>query len=177
MFGDWGTSLIIIMMFIVVMMWWSQQKFKDKVLCIFHTQKLTRIEKWVPMDARHVKFGNKKKGDVGMYYVDPACFELYWYDRGVNKLFPCLTPSQDFYWYSPYPVDPRTGKPSWHTPEFRYAAWQEHQYRAFARASEQQGMGASRKQSAIERFMPLIILGVALITLLLLWQLRGAVMK
>lgn len=161
----------------------SQRKFRDRVLCIMHTQQGIRLEIWAPLDARHIKYGSKKKGDVGMYQLIPAYASNTWYDKGINKLFPSLVKTWEFWWFCPYPQDPMSihrwdeakqrivPAISWHTPEVRNAAWQEHQYRAFTTASAQaSGAGGSANLSMVQKVTMLGGLGLSILALGLIWK-------
>ena len=160
----------------------SQRKFRTKLLCIFHTQDGMTIRKWLPMDARHVKFRRGSKGDVGRYIVNPKYFSNTLWDTGINMLFPILVPTIEFYWFNPNPVDQRAVQRydpekdrilpaiGWHTPEVRNAAWQEHQYRAFAEATVAQGGGGPAKQTMLQKIVPLAALGLGMIAIGILWQ-------
>lgn len=179
--GDLPVSVAIVALALLGLLWYNQQKFKDKLLCVFHTQNNVRVEKWVPLRARHVRFGNKKNGDEGIYYVNPDHFSLTWWDRGLSKFFPVPVPTIEFWWYCPHSQNPKSMqrwdhytrelKPaiSWHTPEVRNAAWQEHRQRSFARAAQAQAVGTKRT-SVIERYLPLVTFGAVLFLALLLWQ-------
>lgn len=178
--GDMMTSVALIAVALLGIFWYNQQKFKDKLLCVFHTQNNVRIERWIPLRARHVKFGSKKNGDEGIYYVNPSCFSLTWWTRGLSRLFPVPVPTIEFWWYCPHALNPKAIQRwdddtkeilpaiSWHTPEVRNAAWQEQQARGFAKAAQAQATG--RKMSSIERYLPLVTFGMVLFLALLLWQ-------
>lgn len=177
---NWELSIIIILAGSFAIFWYSQTKFKTKMLCVFHGQDIKRIETWIPMEARHVRFKKNKKGDIGLYYVMPEYFEYTVWDKGINKMFPVLVPTMEWYWFSPYPTNPKAIQRydpkdkclypavSWHTPELRNAAWEEHQYRAFTKAAGE--ISGGKKQNAIQKWLPLIALGIALIALFLAWR-------
>lgn len=179
MFGDMSSSLIVVLAFALIMLIYSQQKFKNKVHIIMHTQAGIRLELWAPLQARHIRYGNKRRGDAGIYYLIPKYSSNTWWNKGVNMFFPVMVKTWEFWWFCPYPQDPMaiqrydTEKKmilpaiSWHTPEVRNAAWQEHQFRAFALASQQQ---SGKKPSSIERYLPLAAFGLALFALLLVWR-------
>jgi hypothetical protein len=168
--GDPTTLLVIIFGGLLVIFWHSQTKFQHKVLCVFHTQDLKRIEAWVPMERRHVRFRKHSRGkDYGMWEVRSDCFEWTVWDKGVNKFFPTMIPTIEFRWNNPNPVNPKTGQNTWHTPEARDAAWQEHQHRSFAAAAEKQ---AGKKERYPAWFFPLLCLGVCIIILFIVWQMR-----
>lgn len=153
---------------------WSQNSVKDKLLVTFHRQNLTKVEKWVPVKSRHVYFGKAEGGHPkfkGMYEVNPKHIELMWYTRGILfKLFPRHVPAIEFRWNSPMSINPRTSLNTWHTPETRAAAWEEHQQIAFARGTAQQ---VGKKERFPNWFIPAICLGVVMIVLYLVWM-QGA---
>ena len=175
--------------------WHSQRKFKDKVLCIMHTQQGMRLELWAPLQARHITYGNTKKGDAGIYYLMPSCSCNTWWNKGVNAFFPALVKTWEFWWFHPYPQDPmavqrydpncdcpvcgKIGigalKPaiSWHTPESRNAAWQERGVRAFAAATQQATGGKSAGLNTIQKVSILAGLGIAIVALLLILSDKG----
>ena len=170
MFGDWSTSFIIILLVLLGIFYYSQARLQGKLFCTFHRGNLTKVEKFVPLHSKHVAFKERRRGEVGYYEVRTSCIELIKYTRGVNKLFPAWVPSIEFRSDTPNPIDPRTGKPTWHTPEFRAAAYQEHDYKAFARAQAQQ---AGIKVNPIERYLPLVLLGGLIIVGYLVYQMAG----
>ena len=183
---------------LLAVFWFSQRKFKDKVLCVMHTQQGMRLEIWVPLHARHIAYGNKKKGDAGIYYLWPHCACNTWFTKGVNTFFPALVKTWEFWWFSPNPQDPmavqrfdpyatcpecrKIGvgalKPavSWHTPESRNAAWQERGIRAFASATEKATGGKSG--GGLTGFQKVIMLagfGFGLIAVLLILGDKGVI--
>jgi len=91
-----------------------------------------------------------------------------WYDRGIHKFFPTLVPTLEFKHDTPNPLDPKTFQSTWHTPEARHAAWQEHQHVAFAKGTAAQ---VGKKSRFPEWFFPLLQIGVVLFVLFLVWQL------
>ncbi len=153
-------TYIVLAVFIILIFWASQRKFKNKMLCVFHRPNKTKIEIWVPLFARFVRFDQGKYG-VGDYEVDPDCVELQWYNRGLNKIFPILIPTMEFWWDTPNPLNPVTKQRTWHTPEVRNASWEEHQHIAYAKAAAQQSGG---KKNFLERILPLIMIGLIIIT-------------
>lgn len=164
--GDWSLSIIIILLFLLAIIYFSQQKFKNKMLCMFIRPNRQRIEKWVPLYTKYVVFDRGKYG-IGHYNADPECITMMWYTRGINKFFPALVPTLEFKWDTPNPIDPKTFESTWHTPEARQAAWEEHQHIAFARAAAAQ---AGRKSRFPEWLFPLITIGLVVIVLFIVWQ-------
>ena len=138
---------------------WSQSKFKNKMLCYFIRPNRQRIKKWVPIHSKHVRFDRGKYG-TELYIIDPNCIALEWYDGGINKLFPVLVPTLEFKWDTPNPQDPTTFESTWHTPEARDAAWEEHEHVAFARATAQQ---AGKKSRFPDWFFPVVIIVVLIV--------------
>ena len=161
------TSVVIILIVLLAIAYYAHTRWKGKLLCVFHTETSMRVETSVPVNARHVRFAARRRGDKGLYHVLPKYFENTWYNKGVNMFFPVLLPTQEWRWNSPEPIDPKTSQSSWHTPEVRYSAWQEHSHKGFTAAAAAQ---VGKKQSSLERYMPLIILGVCMITLILVYQ-------
>ena len=164
--GNWGISLFVITAFILFIWYRSQTKFRDKMLCFFIRPNKQKIERWVPLYSTHIVFDRGKYG-IGQYICDPECITSMWYARGINVFFPTLVPSLEFKWDTPNPINPKTFQSTWHTPEARRAAWEEHQQIAFARAAAAQ---AGLKRTFIEKFLPLIAIGVALVTLFIVWR-------
>ena len=152
-------SIIIILAFALIIFWYSQRKFKNKLYCTFHRSNKTIIKSFVSMDSRNVKFSSAK-GENGLYQIVPACIEHLWYTGGVNKFFPVLIPHLEFYWYSPYPVDPSIGQVSWLTPEARAASWDEHQHIAYAKASAAMNGG---KRKLFDVLVPVLTIGLIVI--------------
>lgn len=169
-----GTLLYLLMLLfggLVFMLFYSQKKFKDKMLCYFIRPNKQRIEKWVPMYARYVRFDKGKYG-IERYRIDPDCITMQWYDRGINKLFPTFIPTLEFRWDSQDPMDPKKFEPITRGPEVAEALASGEDYKAFAKATEKQ-MG--NKGRFPEWFFPIIIIGVVLIMLFLIWQMRGQI--
>lgn len=160
------TSIIIVLAFILGVFIYSQLKFKNKMLCYFIRPNKTRIRKFVPMYFTHVELNRGKYGKEWYRIIWKYVTHEY-YTGGINKLFPVWIPTFEFYWNNPNPVDPETGKPSWHTPEVEAAGYQGHGYTAFAKAAVQQ---AGLKQNKILQLIPLIVLGVILIMAIVGYQ-------
>ena len=153
-------SIIIVVGFIIYLLYTSQSKFRDKMLCFFIRPNKQRIEKWVPLMSTQVVFDRGRYG-MGRYNCDPECITMMWYNRGINKFFPTLVPTLEFKWDTPNPLNPKTFESTWHTPEAREAAWQEHEHIAFARATQQaSGKGRGRFP---EWLFPLIIIGILIV--------------
>jgi len=135
--GNWSISIAVVAVFVLLIFYMSQQKLKNKMLCTFIRPNRQKIEKWVPLQSKYVVFDRGRYG-IGHYECDPMCITMLWYDRGFNKLFPMLIPTLEFKWDTPNPLNPATFESTWHSPEARQAAWEEHQHTAFARAAAAQ---------------------------------------
>jgi hypothetical protein len=120
----------------------------------------------VPLYTKYVVWDRGKYG-IAQYDVDPECIVMQWYDRGINKLFPMLVPYAEYKWDTPRPLDPRTGKSTWLTPEAQFAAWQEHNHIAFAKGTQQQ---LGKKERFPAWFFPMITLGVLLIVMFMVYS-------
>lgn len=162
-------SIIIIMAFVGVFFYVSQQKFKDKILCTFIRPNRQKIEKWVPLQEKHVVFDRGRYG-VEQYRVDPECITMMWFTRGFNKFFPVLIPTLDFKWDTENPLDPKTFTNTWRTPEALHAAWQSHQHVSFAKGT---AAAVGKKGRFPEWFFPLATVGAVLIVLFVVWQGMG----
>lgn len=155
----------------LVILYWTQTRMKNKMLCYFIRPNRQRIEKWVPLDSKYVVFDRGKWG-IGRYRCDPECVTMMWYERGINKLFPTLVPTLEFKWDTPNPLDPKTFESTWKTPEAMEMGWEEHQHIAFAKASAQQ---AGVKRTMLDRFFPLIMVGLLMVVLFIVWKNFGAI--
>jgi len=164
--GNIAVSVAVIVGFVIFVFYYSQQKFKNKMLCTFIRPNRQKIEAWVPLQSKYVVFDRGKYG-VGHYIVDPNCVTMMWYARGFNKFFPILIPTLEFKWDTPNPLNPKTFESTWHTPEAREAAWEEHEHIAFAKAA---ASAAGRRSRIPEWLFPLIITALVLITLYIVWQ-------
>jgi hypothetical protein len=138
----------------------SQLKLRNKLLCTFTRPNMTKVESWIPLYSQEVVFDDGKYG-IGRYQVVPKCITMAWYTREMNRLFPTLVPTMDFVWWSDMPIDPKTGKPTWATPEARQAGRQEDNIKSLARQVAAAGNGG-KKSRFPEWFFPAIV-GVALI--------------
>jgi hypothetical protein len=167
---DTNTMLMVTMAVFIVAIVYNQQKFKNMMLCTFIRSNRTKIEKWVPMDAKAVLF--KDKYGTGRYTVVPERVVMQWYDRGLNKMFPIFIPTLEFKWDSEYPIDPNTFTNTWRSPELVNAAWQEHSQMAFSKGAAAQG-GAKKKYP--EWLFPMITIGAVLVIGYLVWQMSGQV--
>jgi len=130
---DIQTTMTLIVGVILVVWVITQQKFKGKMLCYFIRPNRVRIKKFVPLTNKHVRFEKSKYVPAGLYRCDPNCITMEWFSGGLNKIFPVFIPTLEFKWDTPNPLDPKTFESTWHTPEARDAAWEEHQHVAFAR--------------------------------------------
>lgn len=136
------------------------------MLCSFIRPNRQKIEKWVPLLSTYVTFDRGRYG-IGHYECDPECITMVWYERGINKFFPTLIPTLEFKWDTPNPLNPKTFTSTWHTPEARHAAWQEHQHVAFAKSTQQ----ASGKKGRIpEWVLPLATIALILIVLYIVYN-------
>ncbi len=161
-----STSIIIILLFLIIIYWMSQRKFRNKTLCTFIRPNKLRIEKWVPTHSKYVVFDNGKYG-IGQYIIDPKKVIMMWYDRGLNKFFPTLIPTFIFKWDTPNPLDPETFESTWHSPEARNAAWEEHQHIAFSKGI---GSQVGKKSRFPEWFFPVVTLLLVLAVLFMTYQ-------
>ena len=161
-----SASIIIILIGVIGIFYYSQSKLKNKMLCTFIRPNRQRIEKWVPLHSKYVIFDRGKYG-IGHYECDPNCITLLWYDRGVQKFFPTIIPTLEFKWDTPNPLDPKTFQSTWHTPEARNAAWEEHQHIAFAKGTAAQ---VGKKSRFPEWFFPIITVGICVIILFIVYQ-------
>lgn len=168
--SDMSLMMVLVLGGLLIMFVYNQTKFKNKMLCSFIRPNKQRIEKWVPLHSKYVVFDRGKYG-IGHYDVDPDCITLMWYDRGINRLFPSLIPYLEFKWDTPNPLNPNTFQSTWHTPEARHAAWEEHQHIAFAKAASP----AIKKGRFPDWFFPLLTLGVCLILMFFLWQMNSKI--
>ena len=166
--GGYENSIIIILIFTLGIFIHSQTKFKNKMLCYFLRPNKTRIKKFAPLGARHVRFDKTKFVEQGLYKIDTKCIILEWYTGGVNKIFPVLVPTLDFEWRSPNPRDPSTGDIQWKSPEVEAAGYQGQSYVGLARAFAAQGSGAKRNK--LIEMIPLITLGLVVIGLIVGYQ-------
>jgi len=164
--GNVAVSAIVIIGFVIFIFYYSQQKFKDKMLCTFIRPNRQKIEAWVPLQNKYVVWDRGKYG-TGHYNVDPNCITLMWYDRGFNKFFPILIPTLEFKWDTPNPLNPKTFESTWHTPEAREAAWEEHEHIAFAKAA---AAAAGKKSKVPTWLFPLITVVLILMTLYIVYQ-------
>lgn len=164
---NWNLSILIILAFTIVIFLVTQNRFKNKILCTFHRPNNTKIERWVPMTARAVIFDNGKYG-IGQYEIDSECIELHWYERGFNKIFPTLVPTLEFNWDTPNPLNfKKGGQSSWHTPEVRYYAWQEHSHNAYAKSTA--SVSGIKQNKLFTVVIPLIIIGILVIGIFFLY--------
>ena len=159
-------SIIIILVFVILIYWGSQRKFRNKVLCTFIRPNRQEIERWVPLHSKYVIF-EKRKGEKSQYIIDPNCMTTMLYDRGLNKLFPVPIYKLTFRWDTPNPLNPNTFQSTWHTPEARDAAWEEHQHIAFSKGIGTQIGGKSKFPAW---FFPVITLILVFVVLLITYQ-------
>lgn len=159
-------AFVIIVAVILVMFLISQRKFKNKMLCEFIRPSKQKIEAWVPMHVKYVTFDQGKYG-VQQYIINPRALMHQWYARGINKFFPVLIPTLLFRWDTPFPIDPETFEPTVLSPEALEAAWQEHNHIAFAKAN---AAATGLKKNMIEKFAPLVIIGLLVIVGYLVWS-------
>jgi hypothetical protein len=171
--ASYAPSIIIILVFVLGIFVYSQVKFQNKMLCYFLRPNKQRIKKFVPLYSRHVVFDRGKYG-IERYRVEPQCIVLEKYTGGVNKLFPVWIPTLDFEYWNPNPRDPSTGKIQWHTPEVEAAGYNSSAYVGLARAMANQVGG---KKSKLMELLPLITLGVAALTLILVFYLNSNMSK
>lgn len=159
------TLVVILLLFGVGMVWYSTAKLRDKIYCSFRRIDKTKIEKFVPKNARYVIF------DGGKYKIDTKRITLLWWNRGFNHFFPQRVPSLDFSWYSEVPHDPDQFEDTWDTPESRNAASSEEDWKGFNKGMSQQ---VGKKTGMLTQYMPMIALILVLVVGAVLYmQMQG----
>lgn len=158
--------LLLVVAFVLATFYQAQKKFRDKILCSFIRPNRQKIEKWVPLQSKYVVFDRGRYG-IGHYDIDPECITMMWYNRGINKFFPAMVPTLEFKFDTPNPLNPKTFESTWHTPEARHAAWEEHEHIAFAKATAAAAGGKSRFPDWL---FPLITIALVLVTLFFIYQ-------
>lgn len=164
--GNWSMSIVVVLIFLIAMYWSSQKKFRNKVLCTFIRSNRQEIEQWVPLHNKYVIF-EEKRGVKSHYIIDPSKMTTMLYSRGMNKLFPVPIYKLTFKWDTPNPLDPTTFESTWHTPEAREAAWEEHQHIAFSKGI---GSQVGKKGRFPEWFFPVVTLVLVLAILFMTYQ-------
>lgn len=168
---DLGTLIAIFCVGLLGMVWYSTAKLKNKIHCTFRRVNKTKIERFVPMGNKTVRFDKTKECPAGLYNINTECITMLWYDRGINKLFPILIPSLDFSYYSSDPLNPKDFA-TWDTPEARQARRGEEAWAGFARGVAKQ---IGTKSRFPEWLFPAITVGAVLIVGYLVYQLSGQV--
>ncbi|KKM44498.1 hypothetical protein LCGC14_1561510 [marine sediment metagenome] len=145
---DAKTLLIIVLIMFNGLIFYSSAKLQNKIYCSFRRIDKTKIEKFVPKDARYVIF------DKGRYKIDTKRITLLWWNRGFSYFFPQKVSSLDFSWYSEVPHDPDNFEDTWDTPEARNAASSEEDWKGFNKGMAQQ---IGKKAGAIVQYLPYIM--------------------
>lgn len=146
-------ALVVLVLFMFGSAWYSIYTLKDKLLCTYRRPSNQKIEKFVKINERKVRFGGKE------YPIVPSCNSPIWYTRGVLGMLGLGTwvMTADYTWYSDLPFDPKTGKPIIMSPEVRGAMNNEQLMGSFGRGMEKQ---AGKKQGLFSGgYLGLLIIG------------------
>ncbi len=158
---DAQTLLLIVLIMFIGMIFYSSSKLQNKIYCSFRRIDKTKIEKFVPKNARYVIF------DGGRYKIDTKRITLLWWNRGFNFFFPQRVPSLDFSWYSEVPHNPDDFKDTWDTPEARNAASSEEDWKGFNKGMSQQ---IGKKAGILTQYLPFILIAVGVIVAFLIYS-------
>lgn len=147
---DTTTLLIAAVILLIGFLVFELNKMKGRIFCRYFRADGTDIEKWVKAKQRRTEF------DDGWYYVNNKRISMHVLDKGIFKLFPIRVPCLTYYWWSPQPIDPKTGEAGWETPEARKNLGKEEDIRALM-VGTQKAVGIQAKTSFLDRWLPYIM--------------------
>ncbi len=168
---DIQTMMLIILMFIVGYAAYSANKLKSQIWCSFRRADKTKIEKWakaVDIYRREIKF------DGGWYNIKIRRVTLMLWTKGIHSLIPIWVRSLDFRYDSNMPIDPDTGDAGYDDPLERRALDKSDDLAALME-TQSKSLGSAKKKSALESYMPIIVILGFLISGYMIYNLQGKV--
>jgi len=144
--------------------WYSIYSLKDKLFCTYRRASNQKIEKFVKLKSRYVKFDGKE------FNVIPSCNSPLWYTRGLLGMLGLGTwvMTADYSYTSPDPYDPKTGKIAIISPEVRSHMDNEELMGSFGRGMQKQ---AGKKQGLLGGgYLGLLLIGAVALALFYLYN-------
>jgi hypothetical protein len=155
--------LMVIPWLLLLMTWYSLWGLKGKIKCQFRRKDGTTETKTLPMKGGYVYYNG------GRYEINRRRIDIHW--AKLWGLLPFPMPFLEWKWDTDQPLDPKTFKNSWDSPEARNASDSEKDWRSFNQGWDSQT--GSKKSSGFERWIPWIALGAIVIVGFLVYQLSG----
>ena len=107
------TTYIILFLFVIGYLSLDTYTMSKKIHCTFRRRDNTKLTKWAKMTQGSVEF------DGGIYHVRPERTYQQLYTGGLHILIPTWIRCSDYRWDSAMPLDPKTFKNDYETPEMR----------------------------------------------------------
>ena len=166
------TNLILVfaMMIVVFCLYgaYSTAKKKKQVYVIYHRITGQILEVFATINDRTVDIDNKR------FTLMPDRRSLIWWNRGVHQFFGTWVITYEFSYYSRFPHDPRNYKDTVVSPSVLKVLNNEARMSSFAKGVNNQGTGV-KKQGMFEKYLPYIMIGIALILIVLYLKMSGQV--
>lgn len=148
--------MMVFVILVLLIAVFANGQLRRKIFVRYTSKSKQNIEKFVSMKAGSVIFEDKS------FNIVPSCTKLYWYNRGLQQLFPTWVILLEYTWESQNPIDPNTGKPVVFSPEVGKAIDQESRFRSYATA--QNAAMNKTKMGGFSQFIPWIgLIAVALL--------------
>jgi hypothetical protein len=107
------TTYIILFLFVIGYLSLDTYTMSKKIHCTFRRRDNTKLTKWAKMSQGAIEF------DGGIYHVRPDRTYQALYTGGLHILVPTWIRCADYRWDSAMPLDPKTFKNDYETPETR----------------------------------------------------------
>jgi hypothetical protein len=108
------------------------------------------------------------------FTIMPDRHFLLWWNRGIHSFFGTWVITYEFSFDSKYPHDPKNFKDNVVSPSVYKVLNNEARMASFAKGVNNQSVG-TKKQGSFEKYMPYIVIGVAVIMLVFIWQMKGQI--
>ena len=145
------TEYIILVVMALAYLSWDTYSLSKKVKCTFRRRDNTKLTKWAKISQGRVEF------DGGWYYVRPDRTYQELHTGGLHFVIPTWIRCSDYRWDSSQPLDPKTFKNDYETPESRKQLDKEEDIRALHEGNRRAQQGTA-KQGAFAQWLPIIML-------------------
>ena len=154
------TTWMFFIIIIVAYLSYDTYALSKKIHCTFRRRDNTKLTKWAKMSQGRIEF------DGGWYYVKPDRTYQSLYTSGLHMVVPTWIRCSDYRWDSSQPLDQKTFKNDYETPESRKQLDKEEDIRALHEGNRKaQG---SVKQGALASYMPIItVLGFVVVAIVI----------
>ena len=148
---------------------YTSHRAKNKVYCTFTRRDKTTGHKWAK-----AKNGERIEFAGGWYYIDMECVTTEALDSGFNMIFPTMVRRLFFRCGNKYPLNPKTGKDDWETPEARKNLNKREDIEALELGSRK-ALGAGKVSMFGGGLLPIILIVGLIAVIYFIFQMRGQI--